>query len=125
LIRIKDRLVVTADNYSMKLAIASALAFSLISIPAMAQDISAGARVAQTWCKNCHDISPGASAMHDTGAPPFAVVANSKGTTSSGLTVFLYTSHNRMPDYSLTRKEAADASAYIMSLKAQGPAKVR
>jgi mono/diheme cytochrome c family protein len=104
----------------MKFAIASALAFSLISIPAMAQDVSAGSHVAQTWCKNCHDVSPGANVMHDTGAPPFAVVASSKGTTSTALTAFLYTSHNRMPDYSLTRKEAADVSAYIMSLKVQG-----
>jgi mono/diheme cytochrome c family protein len=109
----------------MKLTTASLIAFSLIPIPAMAQDISAGGQVAQTWCKNCHDVSPGAKVMHDTGAPPFAVVANSKGMTRTALNAFLYTSHNRMPDYSLTRKEAADVSAYIMSLKAQGPAEAR
>ena len=105
----------------MKYAITLASVLSLASIPAMAADVGAGSRVAQTWCKNCHDVSPGAKIMHDTGAPPFAVVANSKGKTSAALTNFLYTSHNRMPDYSLTRQEASDVSAYIMSLKDQTP----
>lgn len=109
----------------MKLTIVSAVAFSLISIPAMAADVSAGSRIAQTWCKNCHDVSPDAKIRHDTGAPPFVVVANSKGKTSAALANFLYTSHKLMPDYSLTRQEAADVSAYIMSLKAQGPAGAR
>lgn len=105
----------------MKFAIMLASILSLVSLPVMAADVSAGSRVAQTWCKNCHDISPGAKSMHDTGAPPFAVVANGKGRAGTALTNFLYTSHNRMPDYSLTRQEAADVSAYIMSLKDQTP----
>ena len=105
----------------MKVAITFASILSLVSIPVMAADVSAGGRVAQTWCKNCHDVSPGAKIMHDTGAPPFGVVANSKGKTSAALANFLYTSHNLMPDYSLTRQEAADVSAYIMSLKDQTP----
>ena len=105
----------------MKFAIMLASILSLASIPAMAADVSAGSRVAQTWCKNCHDVSPGAKIMQDTGAPPFAVVANGKGRTGTALTNFLYTSHNRMPDYSLTRQEAADVSAYIMSLKDPKP----
>jgi len=106
----------------MKFVAAFALMLSSVSASAMAGDVSAGSHIAQTWCKGCHNISPQANIMHDTGAPPFAVVANSKGTTSTGLTIFLYTSHHRMPDYSLTRKEAADVSAYIMSLREQAPA---
>lgn len=80
-------------------------------------DVNAGRTIAETWCKNCHNVSPGDTRMHDTGAPAFTVVANSKAMTTTALTVFLFNSHNRMPDYSLTRQEVADVSAYIMSLK--------
>jgi hypothetical protein len=33
------------------------------------------------------------------------------------LHAFLSTPHHRMPDYSLSRQEIADISAYILSLK--------
>ena len=98
-------------------AFAFALFFSASS--ALAQNVEAGRTLAQTWCKGCHDVAPGGRRMHDTGAPPFALVANSKGMTTTALTTFLFTSHNRMPDYSLTRQQVADVSAYILSLKSQ------
>ncbi len=100
----------------MKIVLA---AFLLVvpAAPLMAADVKAGHEIAQTWCKNCHNVGAGDIRMHDTGAPAFTVVANSKAMTTTALTVFLFNSHNRMPDYSLTRQEAADVSAYIMSLK--------
>ena len=45
------------------------------------------------------------------------MIAASKGMTATALTAFLFTSHKRMPDYSLSRKQVADVSAYILSLK--------
>jgi len=49
--------------------------------------------------------------------PPFATVAASKGMTTTALAVFLSTPHGKMPDYSLSRQQIRDVSAYIMSIK--------
>ncbi len=84
---------------------------------AMAQDVGAGRQIAQSWCKGCHNVEQGARTIRDTGPPPFAMIAASKGMTATALTAFLFTSHKRMPDYSLSRKQVADVSAYILSLK--------
>jgi len=40
-------------------------------------------------------------------------------TTKISLAAFLQMSHNRMPDFSLTRREIADVSSYILNLKRQ------
>ena len=103
----------------MRIIVPLALAGILVAPAAIAQDVRSGREIAETWCKGCHNVAPGAKSMHDTGAPPFAVVANTKGMTTTALTAFLFTSHNRMPDYSLTRKQVADVSAYIVSLKTE------
>jgi mono/diheme cytochrome c family protein len=95
-------------------------AFGLLLISAtgaLAQDVEAGRMLARTWCAGCHNVSPGVTAMKEGAAPPFQLVANSKGMTQTALTAFLMTNHGRMPDYSLTRKEISDVSAYILSLK--------
>lgn len=83
---------------------------------AAAQDIEAGAKIAQTWCAGCHQIGPTPQRANDV-VPPFAAVAASKGMTETSLTVFLMTPHTKMPDYSLSRQQIRDVSAYIMSLK--------
>jgi hypothetical protein len=51
------------------------------------------------------------------GRPPFAVIANRKAMTQTALEAFLHVPHGRMPDFSLTRQEIRDVSAYIVSLK--------
>jgi len=83
---------------------------------AAAQDIEAGAKIAQTWCAGCHQVGPVPLRANDV-VPPFAAVAATKGMTTTSLTVFLMTPHTKMPAYSLSPQQIRDVSAYIMSLK--------
>ena len=92
------------------------LAF-LLSFPALgalAQDVETGAQIARKWCSGCHRVERNPQSASD-GIPTFAAIANSKGMTDTALGVFLRTPHARMPDYSLTRQEIRDVSAYIIS----------
>jgi mono/diheme cytochrome c family protein len=93
------------------------LALVFAAPSALAQDVEAGHALAQTWCAGCHNVTPTPKTVRDNGPPPFVVVANAPGMTRTALQVFLQTSHGGMPDYSLTRKQIADVSAYIVSLK--------
>lgn len=86
-----------------------------LPLPAAAQDVEAGFHIAQRWCSACHEIGNGP--VQNDVSPPFKAIARAPGTTMVSLNAFLSTSHNRMPDYSLTRQEIADVSAYILSLK--------
>jgi mono/diheme cytochrome c family protein len=83
---------------------------------ARAQD--EGRVIAEKWCAGCHAVGPIAGkTASDGGAPSFYDVAQMKSTTAPALTVFLSTPHGGMPDYSLTRQEIRDVSAYILSLR--------
>ena len=89
---------------------------SLLAVPpAAAQEVEAGREIAQRWCSGCHVVAPGV--MRDGTPPSFAKIAANKGMTEAALAAFLSTPHGRMPDYSLTRQEIRDVSAYILSLK--------
>ena len=57
------------------------------------------------------------SALAEHGVLFFRDQTMTPDTTRLSLTVFLSTPHHRMPDYSLTRQEIANVSAYILSLK--------
>lgn len=96
-----------------------AIAPSLVS-PAMAQvngDPAEGHRLAETWCTNCHIVDRSAVSGTSTGAPSFPGIAAMKSVTPMGLSVFLQTPHDRMPDLHLTRAETDDLIAYILSLR--------
>jgi len=83
---------------------------------ALAQDIAAGKQVARTLCKGCHDIAnrpPPSLGL----APSFVKIANTKGMTQTSIQVFLSTSHEVMPNYSLSPKQIRDVAAYIMTLR--------
>jgi len=83
-------------------------------MPAVAQDVEAGRQIAERWCQACHAI--GSAPIRNDTVPSFQEIARGPGVTSLSLHVFLSTPHHRMPDYSLTRQEIADVSAYILSL---------
>jgi len=78
---------------------------------------TAGRRLAETWCSNCHVVSAEQHRGASTGAPTFTAIADMKSTTPMGLRVFLQTPHSAMPDLHLTRNETDDLIAYIMSLR--------
>ena len=79
-------------------------------------DANAGRRTAETFCVSCHQINPTESLKVDN-APDFPVIANIPTTTALSLNVFFRTSHRNMPDFQLTRAQADDLIAYILSLK--------
>lgn len=84
---------------------------------AFAQRVDAGHQIAKTWCVGCHLIDRTSQGIANDATPSFVSIAEAKTTTATGLEVFLSTPHAKMPDYTLTRDEIRNVSAYIMSLK--------
>lgn len=106
-----------------KLAISGVVAAiaMLADIGAMAQtvgDAAKGRRFALQACTPCHLVAPDQlSPPRFTLAPSFAAIANTRAMTKSALAAFLYSPHPSMPNIMLSRDEAADVIAYILSLK--------
>ena len=77
---------------------------------------SAGHRLAEAWCKDCHAIE--AATVATRGGPPdFVAIANRPSTTALSLKVFFRTSHRRMPNLIIAPEQADDLANYILSLK--------
>jgi mono/diheme cytochrome c family protein len=80
------------------------------------ESISAGHRLAEAWCKDCHAIEPMTVGVR--GSPPdFTAIANRPSTTALSLKVFFKTSHRRMPNLIIAPEQADDLANYILSLK--------
>ncbi len=89
-----------------------------------AEDRSAAARngkvVATRVCAGCHDVSDDmkAAAGRRPGEPPaFLTVATSEKLDADLLAAFLWFPHGEMDNLVMTRREADDVAAYIMSLR--------
>ncbi len=80
-------------------------------------DVSDGDRLAHTLCVNCHVVDTNSPVIRTDRVPSFSWIANQKGLTANTLPAWLSTSHERMPDFALSRDEIRKVSAYIMSLK--------
>ena len=80
-------------------------------------DIAEGSRLAHTLCVNCHVVDTRSPVIRTDQVPSFPWIARQPGLTSEYLTNWLSTSHERMADYTLSREEIRQLSAYIMSLK--------
>ncbi len=84
--------------------------------PLSSEGISAGHRLAEAWCKDCHAIEP--MTMGTRGGPPdFTAIANRPSTTALSLKVFFKTSHRQMPNLIIAPEQADDLASYILSLK--------
>ena len=84
--------------------------------PLPSEGISAGHRLAEAWCKDCHAIE--ANTAGARGEPPdFAAIANRPSTTALSLKVFFKTSHRRMPNLVIAPEQADDLANYILSLR--------
>lgn len=77
--------------------------------------VSAGHRLAEAWCKDCHAV--GARPAAAKAALDFTAIANQPSTTALSLKVFLKTSHPSMPNLVIAPDEADDLVNYILSLK--------
>ena len=103
------------------IAVAAALAVLLFvrlhnanGAPLPSDSVSAGHRLAEAWCKNCHAIE--AAGARGRG-PDFVQIANRASTTALSLKVFMKTSHHRMPNLIIAPAQADDLTNYILSLK--------
>jgi mono/diheme cytochrome c family protein len=77
-----------------------------------------GMALATQMCVGCHGLKPGDLSDHSR-APPFAVIAATRGMSEMALNVALTTPHQAMPNIMLEPQQRADIVAYILSLRAQ------
>lgn len=88
----------------------------LMLAPAMAADANHGAELAKRWCGSCHVVgSEQKQASADV--PPFSAIADKPDFSVEKLAFFLLDPHPKMPNFPLSRREAADIAAYIASLR--------
>jgi mono/diheme cytochrome c family protein len=83
---------------------------------AMAADADHGADLARRWCASCHVVSA-EQARASADVPPFAAIAAKTDFTPERVAFFLLDPHPKMPNFPLSRSEAADIAAYIASLR--------
>ncbi|MFN3658120.1 MAG: cytochrome c [Pseudolabrys sp.] len=97
---------------------AGLLCLTLVALAhgASAGDPQAGERMARRWCAACHVVAADQT-RGSTVAPPFSAIAAKPGFDESKLALFLLLPHPRMPDMNMSRDEAANLAAYILSQK--------
>ena len=105
------------SNTACRVAACLIVAMAAIAGPAAAQNLADGERIAKTWCAGCHRVGQEQAARRNDAVPSFASIAQMSSTTQMSLEAFLVTPHARMPDYSLSRNEIQNVSAYILSLR--------
>jgi mono/diheme cytochrome c family protein len=106
----------------MPIALVSTLAQLFFLGVSTASDVTAGRRLAERGCSNCHVVGPTQQQGTSTGAPPFSAIAQMSSTTPMSLRAFLMTSHPPMPDLHLTR-ERSTTSQRISSASSGGRAR--
>ncbi len=79
--------------------------------------VEEGRRLSEEACAVCHAIKGDYAVTPATGAPSFTIIADNPTYTELGLTVFLNSHHDRMPNYVLSAQDQADVIAYIHSLR--------
>jgi mono/diheme cytochrome c family protein len=89
---------------------------AVIALPyaALAADAANGERLAKRWCAACHVVATDQKSGN-TQVAPFSAIAKEPGFDSARLALYLLLPHPKMPDMNLTRNEAADLTAYIVS----------
>ena len=83
----------------------------------LAADAGNGERLAQRWCASCHAVSMSQRQASDGVAPFSAVARMMPQFDAQRLAFFLLAPHPKMPDMSLSRREAEDLTAYIAAQK--------
>ena len=77
-----------------------------------AADADHGSVLAKRWCASCHIVSSSQSVVINH-SPSFATIAQKADFSAEKLAFFLLEPHPKMPNMSLSRKEAEDLAAYI------------
>jgi len=98
----------------------SALAALVFSSAAFGQsgERAAGRRLAPELCGDCHQVHPPFPLFYRY-PPTFEEIAKRPSTTRLALKVFLQSNHTIMPNFIISKSDADDIIAYILSLKGQ------
>jgi len=83
---------------------------------AQAADADHGGDLAKRWCAACHVVDSGQTRAN-ADAPTFATIAKAADFSPEKVAFFLLDPHPKMPNFPLSRTEAADLAAYIGSLR--------
>jgi mono/diheme cytochrome c family protein len=102
------------NRYPQALCLSVAVALAGAGV-AFAQNIENGRRLSERWCTECHAI--GAAAAKPGRALSFAAIAAKETVTAEMIASFLRMPHSTMPNVPLTRNDAQDIAALIMSMK--------
>jgi mono/diheme cytochrome c family protein len=91
-----------------------------LSVAALAQpgERAAGRRLATELCGECHQVRPPFPLFYRY-PPTFEEIAKLPSTTRLSLKVFLQSNHTIMPNFIVSKSDADDIIAYILSLKRQ------
>jgi mono/diheme cytochrome c family protein len=81
---------------------------------ALAANTANGEKLAKRWCAACHIVASDQKSGN-TQVAPFSAMAKEPGFDAAKLALYLLLPHPKMPDMNLTRDEAADLTAYIVS----------
>ncbi len=81
---------------------------------AVAANATNGERLAKRWCAACHVVATDQKSGN-TQVAPFSAIAKVPGFDAGKLALYLLLPHPKMPDMNLSRDEAADLTAYIVS----------
>ena len=109
-------MMIDVSSIAIRLAACLLASMSLFAGAASAADTATGERIATRWCASCHAIGREQPRTR-TEAASFAEIARVPEFNARLLAFFLLDPHPKMPDMSLTRNEAADLAAYILSLR--------
>ncbi len=90
------------------------IAVTALPQAALAADAANGKRLAKRWCAACHVVATDQKSGN-TQVAPFSAIAKVPNFDAAKLALFLLNPHPKMPDMNLTRSEAADLTAYIVS----------
>lgn len=82
-------------------------------------DVAEGDRLAHTLCINCHVVDTHGPLVRTDRVPSFPWIAQQPGLTPEHVIGWLSTAHERMPDFTISREDIRQLTAYIFSLRNQ------
>ena len=90
------------------------IAVTALPQAALAADTASGEKLAKRWCAACHVVASDQKSGN-TQVAPFSAIAKMPDFNTATLALYLLLPHPKMPDMNLSRSEAADLTAYIVS----------
>ena len=90
------------------------IAVTALPQAALAADAANGEKLAKRWCAACHVVASDQKSG-TTQVAPFSAIAKMPDFNTATLALYLLLPHPKMPDMNLSRSEAADLTAYIVS----------